>query len=70
MFEKAQNLTHCIFQGEIAIALDLHWSTLLDKESILSFVNALSTTKSGLTTTLSLTAVNKAFETSEGVNDG
>jgi hypothetical protein len=70
MFEKAQNLTHCIFQGEIAIALDLHWSTLLDKESILSFVNALSTTKSGLTTTLSLTAVNKAFETSEGANDG
>ena len=44
--------------------------TQLSKASITSVVNALSTAKNGLTVTLSLAAVNKAFETSEGANDG
>jgi hypothetical protein len=41
---------------------DVHWSTKLNKASITSIVNALSTTTSGLSITLSLTAVNNAFE--------
>lgn len=42
----------------------------LSKPSITSIINCLSTTTSGLTVTLSKTAVNNAFETSEGVADG
>lgn len=49
---------------------DVQWSTKLSKASITSIVNALSTTTSGLTVTLSKTAVNKAFETSSGANNG
>ena len=70
-FMQAYDLKHCIFDGVLAITgMDLHWSTLLDKESIISLVNILSTTTSGLTVTLSLQAVNKAFETSENAKDG
>ena len=50
--------------------LNLQWSKALSKASIESIINALSTNTSGLTVTLSKTAVNKAFETSEGANDG
>jgi hypothetical protein len=46
------------------------WSTKLTKASITSIVNALSTTTTGLTVTLSATAVNNAFATSEGIADG
>ena len=46
------------------------YSSKLKKQSITNIVNALSTTTSGLKVTLSLTAVNKAFETSSGANDG
>lgn len=42
----------------------------LNKASIESIINALSMTTSELSVTLSKTAVNKAFETSEGANDG
>ena len=64
-------LKHCIFDGVLAFSgLDLKDSKLLDKESITSLINILSTTTSGLSVTLSLTAVNKAFETSEGANNG
>lgn len=41
--------------------LDLHWSEKLTKASITSIINALSTTSSGLSITLSKTAVNNAF---------
>ena len=44
--------------------------TKLSKKSIENIINALSEETSGLTVTLSKTAVNKAFETSEGANDG
>lgn len=43
---------------------------LLTKASITSFINALSTTTSGVAITFSKMAVNKVFETSEGVNNG
>ena len=42
----------------------------LNKESLTSIVNALSSTATGLTVTLRLAAVNTAFETSTGANDG
>ena len=49
---------------------DIHWSTKLTKSSIISIINALLDTEEGKTITLSKTAVNKAFETSEGANNG
>jgi hypothetical protein len=70
-FELCNNLTSIIFDGEIGSnGLDLHWSTKLDRDSIVSIINALSTTTSGRTVTLSEAAVNNAFETSKGVADG
>lgn len=45
-------------------------SSKLTKTGITNLVNALSTEVTGQTLTLMLTAVNKAFETSEGLNDG
>ena len=60
-FRNCTALEHVIFYGIIGNPLDLSWSTLLDKESITSIINALSTTTSGLTVTLSKTAVNNAF---------
>jgi hypothetical protein len=66
--DKLENVT---FEGTIAKnGLNLQWSTKLNKASITSVINCLSTTTSGLTVTLSKVAVNKAFETSEGANDG
>ena len=44
--------------------------TLLDKESLTSIINCLSDSTSGLTVTLSLTAVNKAFEITNGADNG
>lgn len=49
---------------------DIKWSTKLSHDSLISILNALSSTTSGLSVTVSQTAVNKAFETSEGANDG
>jgi hypothetical protein len=70
-FNDASKLVHVIFYGTIAQnGLNLARSTLLDKESITSIINALSTTTSGLSITISTDAVNKAFETAEGANDG
>lgn len=50
--------------------MSLRWALGLSKADITSVVNALSATTSGLTVTLSQTAVNAAFETASGVNDG
>jgi hypothetical protein len=49
---------------------NMQHSTKLDKESFVSIINALSEDVEGATITLSQTAVDKAFETSEGANDG
>ena len=54
----------------IAAAIQFQQSTKLSHASIESIINALSDTTSGLTVTLSLAAVNSAFETSEGAADG
>lgn len=70
-FGYCRFLEYIGFEGEIATnGLDLQWSTKLSKASIESVINCLSTTASGLSVTLSKAAVNKAFETSEGANDG
>ena len=55
--------------SEIVATLSFQHSTKLSKDSILSIWNALSTT-TGKTVTFSKTAVNSAFETSAGANDG
>jgi hypothetical protein len=70
-FTNDSKLFHVIFEGVIAQnGLNLQWCPL-DKESLISIVNSLSTTTSGLTVTLSLAAVNKAFEYGgEGANNG
>ncbi len=49
---------------------NVQWSKELDKESHISIMNALSTETTGLTVTFSKVAVDKAFETSAGANDG
>ena len=70
-FNNCTALKNLTIEGEIkSNGLDLQYSTKLSNASITSIINALSTTTSGLTVTLSTAAVNKAFETSEGANDG
>lgn len=61
-FTFCASLENIAFEGEInRDGLNLQWSTKLSKESITSVINALSTTTTGLTVTLSKTAVNNAF---------
>lgn len=70
-FNGASSLKHIVIEGTIASeGLNLQWSPL-DKESLTSIISALSTTTSvKRTVTLSKNAVNKAFETRVGANDG
>ena len=63
-------LTRLIVEGTIGQNGFSANQSPLDKESITSIVNCLSTTTSGLTVTLAKFAINKTFETSEGANDG
>jgi hypothetical protein len=70
-FEAVTKLENITFEGVIAKnGLNFQWSPLLTIESLKSIINCLSATTTGLSVTLSLTAVKKAFETSEGANDG
>ena len=65
------SLENITITGVIAQSgFDVRSSTKLTKASIESIINALSTTTSGLSITLSQTAVNNAFETTEGAADG
>lgn len=71
VFNASASLENLIIEGIIGTnGLNVRWSTKLSKASITSIINALSTTTSGLTVTLSKTAVNNAFETSAGAADG
>lgn len=58
------------FEGTIGNDIGFTHSTKLSKASIQSIISCLSTTSSGKTLTLKKEAVNKAFETSDGANDG
>lgn len=70
-FNSCEALETINFCSELAVnGLNLQWSKKLSRESIISIINALSVHTSGLSITLSRAAVNKAFETSEGANDG
>lgn len=61
-FQNCDSLKHVIFSGVISVSgLNLQWSKGLDKESIVSIIEALSLNTSGLSITLSKTAVNTAF---------
>ena len=62
------------FEGVLACDINLQWSTKLSKSSIYSILYAADLTIGKdfprFIVTLSRAAVNKAFETSEGANDG
>ena len=65
-FQDATALENMIFDGVIGQnGLNLQWSTKLNKASITSIINCLSTTTSGLTVTLSKTAKENAFTAEE-----
>ena len=69
-FSKNYALKNLTFEGTISNGgLNVSWSPL-SKASILSVINHLSDTTTGLTVTLRLSAIKKAFETSEGANNG
>lgn len=70
-FGQNPELVEIRFEGVIGKnGLNLQWSTKLSRQSIASIISCLSSTKTGLSITLSLAAVNKAYERSEGANDG
>ena len=62
MFHNCAALTSCSASGTLAETLDISKCTSLNKASITSFINILSTTATGKTLTLSKAAVNAAFE--------
>ena len=69
-FGDCSELRHMVVSGTIGQrGFDVSACTLLDKESIASIIDALSTTKVA-SVTLSETAVNNAFETSQSAADG
>lgn len=72
-FAGAPNLENITIEGTIGQSgLNMQYCTKLSKASIKSIISHLDTTegRDATTITLSLAAVNKAFETSEGANDG
>ena len=68
-FNNCDRLTYIRISGTIGNSLNMQHCPL-DKDSIVSIMNALSETTSGKTLTLSEAAVAKAFETAGGFNDG
>lgn len=72
-FNDCVDLENLTISGTIGQSgLNLQWSTKLSEASIRSIIYHLDLTEGSpaRSITLSLTAVNKAFETSEGANDG
>jgi hypothetical protein len=70
VFHYCYSLTTVKFKGTIGKTINLAYSELLSKESIISTINALSDNTSDLSVDFSRTAVNNAFETSVGAADG
>lgn len=67
-FQQATHLREIRFTGVIAKGvINFQWNTKLSKASITSLINVLSPNTSGLTCTLSQTAVNNAFTNEERV---
>ena len=69
-FRDCNELQNLVIEGVLYSGLNLSYSTKLSKASIESVINALDTTRTGLATTFSATAVKKAFETATDANDG
>lgn len=69
-FQFATGLINLEIEGVIGSEFNVEKCESLSKVSITSIVNALSVNTGGFTAKFSLSAVNKAFETSEGANDG
>ncbi len=70
-FVGCKNLTNIVVEGTIAQnGLDMSSCTKLSQGSIETIIWCLSDTTQGLKITLSKAAVDKAYETSEGANDG
>lgn len=69
-FRGCPKLTDIEVEGELIFSVNLSRSELLSHDSIVSWMNVLSNTTTGKVLTLSKAAVDKAFETSEGANDG
>ena len=70
-FQGCGELVEIRIEGVIDTnGLNLQWSTKLSKASWQSIIGVFSANTSGLSMTGSLASVNKAFETSEGANDG
>ena len=68
-FINCRSLASLTIEGTIASSIDLK-SSPLTQPSLLSVTGALSETVTGQTCTLNKAAVNAAFETSPGANDG
>jgi hypothetical protein len=69
-FNGCSKFENILFEGVIAKSINFQWSPKLSRTSTESGINHLSSTTTGLSATFSLIAVKKAFETSEGANDG
>lgn len=70
-FSTTSKLEQMLVEGVIGQnGFNVSVCTKLNKASITSIIRALSTTTSGLSVSLSLNAVKKAFETSSGTNNG
>lgn len=69
-FQGCGSLKNVNVDGEIAASINLGESKKLTQTTIVSFFTALSTATSGLSITLSLAAVNKAFEIAGDDNNG
>ena len=69
-FAGCFNLENLTITGTVGQSINLRYSHRLTKTSIISVMTALSINVTGQSATFSSIAVNKAFETSEGANDG
>lgn len=68
-FQGASKLGNVVFEGVIGNSINLQWCPL-SYASIVSVMAALSIETGGMTATFKASAVNAAFETAEGKNDG
>lgn len=69
-FAQLPSLKYIRFDGTIGTTMNLSASIVLDRGSIENIIGCLSSNVSGKTLRLHINAVNKAFETSEGANNG
>lgn len=69
-FGSCGGLVTVVFSGAIGNSLSFKDCHQLSRDSITNIINTLALGEVSNTLTLSLTAVNKAFETSENTNDG